>query len=816
MTAGATGAPNQGLYMGNANRGTQLSEQIADILGTRDERVGDNPRPSVRKTIACGSMMMLAFSPAQVGAVGLGEVQLKSRLGQPLEATVPLTLREGESLPQNCVNPAPQNSSLAKLSDLRVTAPALSGPGTFSVRISTTNPLHEPMYELSLMVKCPGATLLVRQYILMLDLPGMPTEVPTPAMVTNPVAATNPFPANESLAVPARTGARASRATAANPARALPPRTDGIPAGSSYRVSRGDTLSTIAKRVDGRLPDTIWALANQLFADNPQAFIRNDPNRIKLGSLIRIPEQSVLVALAPGARPSTAPAATASAPSVSAGPVPKLANSPSRAPVAATRNSVSPPRRSPAPAPVPTRSTTNTSATNWPMPGSTEANAVAERVAAEEAAIAVENQTTQQAGVATNDSASFNPFADAAPNESVASTSSAEETTGVTAAATSEAATDASAPGPSVTLLSILIGLLLGAAASLILLRGRLLAALGAGRQVRPVAVKPRSVPATAELSESGTFDSSLAAAAFDGSADANRDNSGFPIKGPIEETYIVETQEAETTIQEPVENLRTEVIESDTAEQPPAAVEEDFSEDDDSVELAELFGADEATSVVDAGCTPSIEEPTSEMPLGAPKTLDPTVEMPHGQDSVLGPTAVMPQQADTEFFDPTAELPVDALDEIFDPTGGSDDPSAAHVESTLMAAFNEDIENIDPDQMFETSNQTVEAFANVETGDLPEAPAAESAGQLDPPADSMIDNPTIEADFGGLPMTDDEDDNLSATLQEALNLLERDYEEEFTASQILERSSLEKSLKEDLERQDANHTGDDIERKIS
>ncbi|MFW2405343.1 MAG: FimV family protein [Gammaproteobacteria bacterium] len=763
----------------------------------------------MRKTIACGSMMMLALNPAQVGAVGLGEVDLKSRLGQPLEATVPLTLREGESLPKNCVKPALQNNSLAKLSDLRVTAPARNGPGTYSVRISTTNPLREPMYELSLMVQCPGATLLVRQYVLMLDLPGMQAAVTTSAMATNPVAATSSAAGNPPRVMPTRSGATASQAVTGNPARTLPPRADRIPAGSSYRVSRGDTLSTIAKRVDGRLPDTIWAVANKLFADNPQAFIRNDPNRIKLGSLIRIPEQSVLVAMSPGTRLSPAPAERAQTPSVSASPAPERANLPTRAQVATTRNTVAPQRRSAAP--VPALTATNTTSTNWPMPGSEEADAVTKRIATEQAAESSEAPPTEQTRVATNDSESFNPFADEAPVAPIASTPAVDTTNTAAVAATNA---DDSAPGPSTALLSILIGLLLGAAASLLLLRGRLLAALGVRRQARPLAVKPRPIPATEDLAASGTFDSSLAAAAFDGSTSDERETSGFPISGPIEDTYIVETQEAEPTIQEALDKLQTEVIDSDTAEQAPASTGDKFIDDDDSAELAKLFGADEATSVADAAYTPSIEDPTAEMPLRSPEPLDPTVEMPQGQDPALDPTAAMPQPMDTEFFDPTAELPVDALDEIFDPTGGIDAPPGAAVEATLMEAFNEDIDNIDPDEMFATSNRTVEAFAVEATTKLPTA--AETSEQHDPLADSMIDDPTIATDFGGLPMSDEEDDNLSATLQEALNLLERDFEEEFTASQILERSSLEKSLQEDLKRQDADDTDDDIKRKIS
>ena len=62
-----------------------------------------------------------------------------------------------------------------------------------------------------------------------------------------------------------------------------------IQAGTTYRISQGDTLSTIAARIDGRLPDTTWAVAEQIFASNPDAFIRNNPDLIKLGSLIQIP-----------------------------------------------------------------------------------------------------------------------------------------------------------------------------------------------------------------------------------------------------------------------------------------------------------------------------------------------------------------------------------------------------------------------------------------------------------------------------------------------------------------------------------------------
>jgi hypothetical protein len=55
----------------------------------------------------------------------------------------------------------------------------------------------------------------------------------------------------------------------------------------------------------------------------------------------------------------------------------------------------------------------------------------------------------------------------------------------------------------------------------------------------------------------------------------------------------------------------------------------------------------------------------------------------------------------------------------------------------------------------------------------------------------------------------------MSKTLYDALTLLERDYEDEFTASQILERSAIKKSLETmDGETEDEDMTKT-LERKL-
>jgi len=671
-----------------------------------------------------------------------------------------------------------------------VQAPATTGPGRVEVRITTANPLREPMYELSLMVKCTGVSLLVRQYVLMLDLPGMPqetmTQYPAPAPTIAAESASRSSDGN--LALPGT-----ERRTQADPARALPPRTEGIQAGSMYRVSSGDTLSTIARRVNGRLADTTWQVADRIYADNPDAFIRNDPDLIKLGSLIRVPARSELAAMIPGAGRSAALKA-GSGPVVTATPATAVETQRQRTPATSTRTESLTTRR-----PVDIVSTPTNQSLPLPAPAAT-----------------AEVNTPVAEAAPTERSESFYPFADETP---VVEATDAPADAAPAPAPVVTATDDATAEAPSNSLLSILLGLLLGALLSLALLRGRLLGALGLRRHAGvagAVQVTPKPKP--------GSFNEKLAAAAFDGtSSGIGDDGPGFPISGPIEDTYIVEASEAEPTIQDDAEGFQPDPAEAATVA---ADVADPLDDSDDSAELAKLFddgNADEQTAV----------DPTAEMPRPGADSLEPTAAMPgprdsgHGdsnyEDDGYGPTAEMPkpgddgifdptanvQAVDDGVFDPTAELPPGALEDVFDPTGGIDNPPSGEIDPALMEAFDERLDEIDPEEMFATLNQPV--------GDIHGRRATDPLEITinDPLEDTLMDDGTVASELADLP-SDDEDGNLSETLHEALALLERDFEEEFTASQVLERSALEKSLKEDLERQDADATEDDVKRKIS
>jgi hypothetical protein len=295
------------------NRQDATNEARRKAAPTSTARSGDRAGLATHALAVTGAAVS-ALTPAH--AITLGDVTIESALGEPLSARVPVELAPGELLGAACVSAPAGTSDLLRLPQARVSVPETAAPGRFALHVTTAQPLYEPMYELQLQVRCPGVALLVRQYVLMLDLPGAPRP-----QVTEPVAAAAP-------AVPSAmpgTAAPAGRERPVRP-RVAAPLGAPIGAGISYRVAEGDTLSTIAARVSGR-DVGIWTLADRIFAANPGAFIDANPDLIKLGSEISIP--------APGDASVAVPAAAVAAPAAPAAvEVPPAATQPAPEPPA--------------------------------------------------------------------------------------------------------------------------------------------------------------------------------------------------------------------------------------------------------------------------------------------------------------------------------------------------------------------------------------------------------------------------------------------------------------------------------------------------
>lgn len=233
-------------------------------------------------------MALFAVSPVS-HALSLGEVTVHSSLGQRLDASVPVQLAAGESLASGCIESARSGNELGRVPDASVSTPEAARPGTYTLRISSTAPLYEPIYALSLQAGCPGTAAVTRQYVLMLDPPGMtadPASVPLQPPVTPAERLPEALPASLVSGDALRTTVPRERPLRSR--RSLDAANTPVLPGTSYQVVAGDTVSSIAARVSGRRVN-LWTLAGQIFAANPDAFIRNDINLIKLGSTIDIP-----------------------------------------------------------------------------------------------------------------------------------------------------------------------------------------------------------------------------------------------------------------------------------------------------------------------------------------------------------------------------------------------------------------------------------------------------------------------------------------------------------------------------------------------
>jgi len=715
--------------MGPAESKSKLSQSIAEILGTA-EPVGNttiHPGP-FRKSLIYSSMALLAINPVAVNAVGLGEISVNSHLGQPLDATVPLTLAAGESIPKDCVAPARNSSAIGTPKKLRVSSPAATQPGTYNLRVTTTNALHEPMYEISLLINCPGTSVLLRQYVLMLDMPGMTAATP----VTNRIETIN-----DTLAVPAtvQKSPPASQvttpATYQNATRSL--RSSGAPiaAGKSYRVSQGDTLSTIAARIDGRSPDTTWSVANLIFLTNSHAFIRNNPDLIKLGSKIDIPDVAELSKLEKGHIPIAS--VTRSEPSDSFNvPRPTPVPTPVTAPVVMNRPEVTVTE----PKSIQSNSTTLANET-----------AVITPFVDEQPTLSSEGDTPESESVAPESAAVITPFLDEQP--ALSSESDTPESGSIAAETGTATPESADQPIPVVTtttqsepsdpinpLLAILVGMLLGVFLSLMMLRRQLIdAVLGLVRRRTPVSAKrtqvqPPTPPKVYEDTANNvtTFDTSEAESAF---ATPQEETEALPIGDPAENTYIVETSEA----------APTEQIESPVHDPGMVDTTGEIASNPDDEMLAMLFNDSEQTS---DGMNPEIFDPTG------------------GADTEVA----------SVFSEPTVEMPEWEDEQIFDPEL---DP-----EIDLPAEFEEDLLLDEPDMLLDET--------------------AEMRGTA-----------SLEGDLNTLAPDEEE---LSQTLQEAMSLLEGDFDEEFTASQVIERTKVTRSL-EGEETEDTESL-DQPEQKIS
>jgi pilus assembly protein FimV len=250
------------------------------------------------------ALALLLVVPSAACALGLGDIRLRSRLDQPLDARIALLDATPDALQSLEVRIAPQDAfAQYGLS----WAPYLTGvhlktvrtaSGQEVVQLSSDQPISDPVVTL-LVEATWDRGRLIREYTVLLDPPlyvpsGTQASQPTVApAVTRPGARQGQIgsAAAQPPATPAPEEANPAPAVSASPAAAP----GSAPAGSgavahSLKVRPGQTLSGIASRLAGAPLAANrtgrWMVA--IYRGNPRAFDHN-MNLLRAGTILRVP-----------------------------------------------------------------------------------------------------------------------------------------------------------------------------------------------------------------------------------------------------------------------------------------------------------------------------------------------------------------------------------------------------------------------------------------------------------------------------------------------------------------------------------------------
>ncbi|MBU6247226.1 MAG: fimbrial protein FimV [Xanthomonadaceae bacterium] len=222
----------------------------------------------MNRSLKLSLLVALALGSSQAGALELGQIRVKSALGQPLVAEIPVTPEGAGDLRNLSAKLASDEDFMrAGITDGRTSVPlsfaVVSGPGGSKlIRITSAEAINDPYLDLLVEVDNASGKSL-REYTILLDPPGMTSAAPAPS--------------------PAPSRAAAPRA----PAAASAPRAVASK-GEVGPVKSGQTLSSIAASVrpDGvDLNQMLLALKQA----NPDAFYRDNINALKRGAVLRVP-----------------------------------------------------------------------------------------------------------------------------------------------------------------------------------------------------------------------------------------------------------------------------------------------------------------------------------------------------------------------------------------------------------------------------------------------------------------------------------------------------------------------------------------------
>ncbi|ADE15072.1 conserved hypothetical protein [Nitrosococcus halophilus Nc 4] len=255
----------------------------------------------VRKTIVSVSVagLLAASSPWEAHSLGLGGIELKSGLNQPFRAEIVLHAVRDTPLEDINVKLASSEDFFRAgldralvLGKLRF-RPLRKETGDIIVEVTSQGPIREPFLNFLLAVTWPQGQLM-REYTVLLDPPFL--LEPGPAIASSAVGVQSP---GES-AVPQKTTPLPMALTPEPNAEATRTSSTAETDSSTYGPTQpAETLWPIAQQVRPSSSITPQQMMLALQRANPNAFLQDNINGLKVGQVLKVPTEEEVLEFTP-------------------------------------------------------------------------------------------------------------------------------------------------------------------------------------------------------------------------------------------------------------------------------------------------------------------------------------------------------------------------------------------------------------------------------------------------------------------------------------------------------------------------------------
>ena len=245
----------------------------------------------VRK-LAFVLVWLAAILPGWAQALGLGEIQLNSFLNQPLDAEIEIiSSQRGETDGIKILLASPEaferagleySNVLRKLKFKLIT----KSNGSQAIMVTTVKGYREPFLNFLLEVNWSNGRVL-REYAALVDPPSLVKA--TPARTTSPTSTR----ASSSVAQTSKAPAQPLFGAPDTPDSSFADSGGFI--GDTYTTKRNDTAWKIAEQVRPDADVSVEQSMMALLRANPQAFIKQNINRLKAGYVLNIPDKDSML-----------------------------------------------------------------------------------------------------------------------------------------------------------------------------------------------------------------------------------------------------------------------------------------------------------------------------------------------------------------------------------------------------------------------------------------------------------------------------------------------------------------------------------------